>query len=255
MECAAVIPARYGSTRLPGKPLRDLCGKPLIQRVYERVSQAKVFSEVLVATDSIEIYRCVEGFGGRAVMTDPGHRSGTDRVAEVARALDASVVVNVQGDEPFVRPEMLESLCRSFRSEERAVVGTLRCPVRDERELADPNVVKVVIDEAGYALYFSRSPIPHRRAEGTASVDGEQGVCYKHVGLYAYRRDFLLRFPYLPVTSLEKTENLEQLRVLGHGFEIRVYTTEWETWGIDTEEDLERARRLWANGKEFPLVR
>lgn len=255
MECAAVIPARYASTRLPGKPLRDLCGKPLIQRVYERVSRAKVFSEVLVATDSPEIYRCVEGFGGRAVMTDPGHRSGTDRVAEVARGLGAPVVVNVQGDEPFVRPEMLETLCRSFLTEEKAVVGTLRCPVRDEREMADPNVVKVVVDEAGYALYFSRSPIPHRRSGAGVSVDGGQGVCYKHVGLYAYQRDFLLQFPVLPVTSLEQTESLEQLRVLGHGFRIRVYTTEWETWGIDTEEDLERARGMWTDGEEACPIR
>lgn len=255
MGCVAVIPARYASTRLPGKPLRDLCGKPLIQRVYERVSQAEVFSEVLVATDSPEIYRCVLGFGGRAVMTDPGHRSGTDRVAEVARGLDAAIVVNVQGDEPFIRPEMLESLSRCFLKEERAVVGTLRCPVRDEREMTDPNVVKVVIDEAGYALYFSRSPIPHRRGAGAVSVDGAKCLCYKHVGIYAYRRDFLLQFPGLRVTSLEEAESLEQLRVLGHGFQIRVYTTEWETWGIDTEEDLERARRIWTNGEGFPAAR
>lgn len=246
MECVAIIPARYGSTRLRGKPLRDLCGKPLIERVYERVQAAGIFARVLVATDSEEIRSRVQGFGGHAVMTAGDHRSGTDRIAEVARDLDAAVIVNVQGDEPFVRAEMLRELWSGFRGEKVAVMGTLRHPIRDPKELVNPNVVKVVTDEEGYALYFSRSAVPFRRTDaGSEQIDGAGGLWYKHVGIYAYRRDFLLQYPHLRVTALEEMENLEQLRALGHGYRIRVYTTQWETFGIDTEEDLREARDRW----------
>lgn len=246
MECIAVIPARYGSTRLPGKPLRDLCGRPVIERVYERVRKAGIFSRIIVATDSEEIRNCVQGFGGDAVLTAPHHRSGTDRIAEVARTLDAPVIVNIQGDEPFVHPEMLRELWVSFSEEKVALMGTLRYPILDPEDLSNPNVVKVVTDEQGYALYFSRSAIPHRRADGLShGIDGPTGVWYKHVGIYAYQREFLLQYPLLRVTALEKTESLEQLRALGHGYRMRVYTTQWETFGIDTEEDLQKARDRW----------
>ncbi|MEW6439467.1 MAG: 3-deoxy-manno-octulosonate cytidylyltransferase [bacterium] len=242
MDTFAIIPARFGSARLPGKPLLDLCGKPIIQHVYERVREAGVFAAVLVATDSERIFRCVESFGGDAVMTSPDHRSGTERIAEVASALEARWIVNVQGDEPFVHPEMLRDLCSAFREEDLAPMATLRYPIQDESDLWNPHVVKVVVDESGYALYFSRAAIPYRRTDpGAAEIDGSGSVWYKHVGIYAYRRDFLLRYPSLSVTPLEEAEKLEQLRALGHGHRIRVYTTKWETLGIDTEEDLLRA--------------
>lgn len=250
MECIAIIPARHGSTRLPGKPLRDLCGRPLIERVYERVRKAGIFSRIVVATDSEEIRSCVQGFGGDAVMTSSNHRSGTDRIAEVARDMDAPVIVNIQGDEPFVHPGMLRQLWSAFRQEKVAVMGTLRYPILDPEDLLDPNVVKVVTDEDGYALYFSRSAIPHPRADHPLhAIDGTARVWYKHVGIYAYQRDFLLQYPLLPVTALEQMESLEQLRALGHGYRIRVYTTKWETFGIDTEEDLQKARDRWTEGE------
>ena len=246
MEPVAVIPARYGSTRLPGKPLLDLCGKPLIQRVYEQVRKAGIFSRIVVATDSERIFRCVESFGGEALMTSSHHRCGSERIAEAAESIEGETIINVQGDEPFIHPGMLRQLWQSFQEEKVAVMGTLRHPLSRFAEVSNPNVVKVVTDEEGFALYFSRSPIPYpglRPAPG--EIDGEGRVWYKHVGGYAYRRDFLLRYPTLQTTFLEEAETLEQLRALAHGYRIRVYTTSWETLGIDTEEDLAEARNRW----------
>ncbi len=242
----AVIPARYGSTRLPGKPLIDLCGKPIIQRVYERIREVGIFSRILVATDSEEILRRVESFGGEALLTSPDHRSGTERIAEVAAGLQGDFIVNVQGDEPFVHPQMVRDLWASFRRERTAVVGTLRHRIHDTRDFRNRNVVKVVTDARGSALYFSRSAVPHTApASPVAQIDPARALWYKHVGIYAYRRDFLLRYPRLERSPLEKAEGLEQLRILEHGYKIQVYPTEWQTLGIDTEEDLLEARRRW----------
>lgn len=244
MSPVAVIPARYGAKRLPGKPLIDLGGKPIIQRVYERVNEAGIFSRVLVATDSEEILQRVEAFGGEAVLTSPHHRSGTERIAEVARRIEEDWIVNVQGDEPFVHPQMLADLWASFRGERTAVVGTLCHRITRRRDLRNRNVVKVVADTQGRALYFSRSAIPYGEpASEVSEIDGQGALWYKHVGIYMYRRSFLLRYPMLERSPLEDAEGLEQLRILEHGYEIRVYPTEWETLGIDTEEDLLEARR------------
>jgi 3-deoxy-manno-octulosonate cytidylyltransferase (CMP-KDO synthetase) len=250
MDPVAIIPARYGSQRLPGKPLLDLGGKPIIRHVYDRAREAGIFSRILVATDSSEIYRTVLDFGGEAVMTAAHHRSGTDRIAEVARGIEATCVINIQGDEPFLRPEMLRQLWDSFKDEQEAVVGTLQHPLSRGEDLLNPSVVKVVTDQNGYALYFSRAPIPYPGPGGTAGV--ERGGWYKHVGVYAYRRDFLIAYPSLPRQRLEEVENLEQLRVLAHGYRIRVYTTPWETLGIDTEADLIKARSQWSARQETP---
>jgi 3-deoxy-manno-octulosonate cytidylyltransferase (CMP-KDO synthetase) len=250
----AVIPARYGSSRLPGKPLLDLCGKPIIQRVYERVKEAGIFSRVLVATDSEEIARRVEAFGGESMLTSPDHRSGTERIAEVAGRIDGDWIVNVQGDEPFIHPSMLADLWESFRGERTAAVGTLCHRISDPREFRNRNVVKVVTDTRGRALYFSRSAIPYGEADsGVPEIDGPGALWYKHVGIYMYRRSFLLGYPMLGRSPLEDAEGLEQLRILEHGYEIRVYPTERETLGIDTVEDLEEARRrCMAEAGELP---
>jgi len=248
MASVAIIPARYGATRLPGKPLLDLCGKPIIQHVYERAQEAGIFSSIIVATDSEDILRCVRGFGGEAVMTSPDHVTGTERIAEAALAFESDCIVNIQGDEPFVHPEMLRQLCTSFQTETVAVMGTLCHPLSRYEDVGDPNVVKVVTDVEGFALYFSRSPIPHAmEMPRVGEIDDPRGVWYKHVGVYAYRKAFLLQYSKLARSSLEALERLEQLRVLAAGFRIRVYVSAWESIGIDTEEDLEKARKQWMN--------
>ena len=245
MRPAAVIPARFGSQRLPGKPLADLCGKPVIQHVVERAREADIFSRILVATDSPEILRCVEGFGGEAVMTSQHHRCGTERIAEAAAHIEEDCIINIQGDEPFLAPEMLRLLWSSFRNETVAVMGTLCHPLTDPEEIVNPNAVKVVTDSEGYALYFSRSAIPWPDfPAGTEKIDEAVTSWYKHVGVYAYRRDFLLLYPTLQVAHIEKVERLEQLRVLALGYRIRVYQTPYKTQGIDTPEDLDKARKL-----------
>ena len=246
MKPVALIPARYDSTRLPGKPLMDICGKPLIQRVYKQVEAAGIFSRVMVATDSDAIFRCVSDFGGEAVMTSPEHRCGSERIAEAAEKIAEDYIVNVQGDELFLHPLMLKQLWESFRKETVAVMGTLRHEFTDDEDPCNPNAVKVVTDAQGYALYFSRSPIPYwRQAVSGEKIDRTKGRWYKHIGVYIYQRDFLLVYPTLSKSPLEEAEGLEQLRVLDHGYRLSVYTTEFETVGVDTKEDLEAARRKW----------
>ena len=246
MNPVVVIPARYGSSRLPGKPLLDLCGRPIVQRVYEQVKEAGIFPRIVVATDSEEVVRRVEAFGGEAMLTASHHRSGTERIAEVAGRMEGDFIVNVQGDEPFLQPDTLRSLWASFRTEGVAVTGTLMHRISNSQDLWNPHVVKVVTDKGGRALYFSRSPIPYGEpAAAVAKIDGGEGLWYKHVGVYIYRRSFLLRYPTLARSPLEEAEGLEQLRILEHGYGIRVYETESETLGIDTQEDLLEARRRW----------
>lgn len=247
----AVIPARMGSTRLPGKPLCDIHGKPLIQWVHERARTARSIHRLLVATDDERVAEAVRGFGGEAVMTSTAHASGTDRLAEAVRGTDASLVVNVQGDEPLVDPAGIDAAVGALEEDPDLPIATLSLPFRDLEEMLDPAAVKVVTDSEGYALYFSRSPIPHVRGtadpRAAAAMAVARGLARKHVGLYAYRRAALERFASLPPSPLEEAEGLEQLRALHHGMRIRVVPLSGESPpAVDTREDLERVRALLA---------
>ena len=231
MKVIAVIPARLASTRLPRKMLREIAGVPLIGRVYQAVRSSALFSKVVIATDSEEIMAVCRSHGWHAQMTASCHRSGTERVHEIARASDADVYVNVQGDEPMVRSEQIATLLELMKAE-HVEVGTLKTPAGDA-DIANPNAVKVVTDVAGRALYFSRATIPLDR-------DGTQTRYFKHLGLYAYRKPALERFVALPESSLERSERLEQLRFLENGIAIHVAETPFDSVGVDTEDDLER---------------
>ncbi len=235
MTVSAIIPARYASTRFPGKPLVDIAGKPMIQHVYERTARAASVGRTIVATDDERIRKVVDDFGGEVVMTRADHPSGTDRLAEVAAGLDSELVVNVQGDEPLINPAMIDQAVAPLLADSSIEMGTLKCLIDSEEEYRNPNVVKVVTDQANFALYFSRSPLPFLR-------DQPWHDCrlFKHVGLYVYRREFLLKYPGLPETDLEKAEKLEQLRALEHGVGIYVAETEDVSIGVDTPEDVAR---------------
>jgi len=235
----AIIPARYESTRLPGKPLADIHGQPMIRRVYERAQHAAGVDRVLVATDDARIEAAVKDFGGEVVMTSPAHRTGTDRIAEVATTLEAEIIVNVQGDLPSLDPAMVAAAVAPLRADVALPMATIKTAIRSDDELRDPNVVKVVTDRDDFALYFSRSPLPYWR-------DGAHGdvLPYKHIGLYVYRRDFLLTFARLARTPLEQAEQLEQLRALEWGFRIKVVDVAAASIEVDTARDLERARIL-----------
>lgn len=231
MKVLCIIPARYASTRLPGKPLRDIAGKPMIVRVYERAVRAKLVQDVVVATDDERIRAAVEEHGGRAVMTRVDHATGTDRLAEVAEKMtDYDLIINVQGDEPLIDPTVIDTLVEPFLADETLPMATAKTLLTDEEEMANPNNVKVITDCSGNALYFSRARIPYVRNEG-AKV-------YKHIGIYAYRRDFLLAYARMTQTPLELSESLEQLRALENGHTIRVIETDAVFIGVDTEEDL-----------------
>lgn len=236
MTVLAVIPVRMAATRFPGKPLADLRGRPVVQWVHEAAAACPLFDQVVVATDSPEIEAAVHEFGGEVELTRDDHATGTDRVAEVAgRHPEAEVVVNVQGDQPFATPAMLSALVEPYASGESPPMTTLASPLSDPEQHADPNVVKVVRDVGGYALYFSRSPIPFAW-QGAVSA-------HHHMGLYAFSRDTLLDFPRLEPTPLERSERLEQLRALEHGVRIKVCMAERPALEINTPEDLEEAHR------------
>jgi 3-deoxy-manno-octulosonate cytidylyltransferase (CMP-KDO synthetase) len=240
----AVIPARYGSTRFPAKPLAEIAGKPMIRHVYERASQAHLVTRVVVATDDERIASVVMGFGGQAVMTPVAMRTGTDRVAYVARSLaGARIIVNVQGDEPLIEPAMIDEAVGILQDDESVSVGTLVKTISDAADLTNPNVVKVVLDAKGSCLYFSRSPIPFGRDVDEGAWLGHH-IYYKHIGLYVFRRSFLLGYPDMQQTPLERAEKLEQLRILEHGERIRAAVTTHESIPVDTIEDLERVRSL-----------
>ena len=242
----AVIPARYGSTRFPGKPLAQLAGKPIIQHAATRTARAKLVDRVVVATDDERIYRCVVDFGGEAIMTSPDHSTGTDRIGEAIVDIECDIVVNVQGDEPTVDPVAIDTAVTPLVDDDSLVMSTLAAPIREREELLSPHVVKVVVDGCGFALYFSRSPLPGDRDK---KYDVDSGVSYrKHIGLYVFRRDFLGTFVSLDRTPLECAEKLEQLRVLENGYRIRVVDTEAPCVGVDTPEDLERLERDVKNG-------
>jgi 3-deoxy-manno-octulosonate cytidylyltransferase (CMP-KDO synthetase) len=242
MKFIAIIPARYASTRFPGKPLAVLGGKTVIQRVYEQVKS--VLDEVYVATDDDRIFQCVEAFGGRAVMTRTDHKSGTDRIQEAVEktGTSADVIINVQGDEPFIQPSQVETLMHLFDDPDTQI-GTLGKPFESLEAVENPNSPKIVTDNRGFALYFSRSVIPYIRGVEPADWFGQYPFL-KHLGIYAYRREVLAEVTRLPQSSLEKAESLEQLRWLQNGYRIRVGLTDVETVGIDTPEDLQRAEQF-----------
>jgi 3-deoxy-manno-octulosonate cytidylyltransferase (CMP-KDO synthetase) len=240
MRAIAVIPSRLASTRLPRKPLREILGKPMIQRVYEAARAAEGLADVIIATDAAEIFDMALRNGWNARMTSSEHRSGTDRVREVAHSIAADVYINVQGDEPLARPEHLTALLK-LMSDPNVQIGTLKTPCATE-DIASPSAVKVVTDSAGKALYFSRATIPHDR-------DRAGGIQYfKHLGFYAYRKPALDTFCLLPESSLERSERLEQLRFLENGMAIHVAETPFDTVGIDTEEDLKRVEDILRRG-------
>ncbi|MDD5449870.1 MAG: 3-deoxy-manno-octulosonate cytidylyltransferase [Candidatus Omnitrophica bacterium] len=248
MDAIGIIPARYASTRFEGKVLADLCGKPVIQHVYERAKQAKFLDDLIIACDDERVKNCVMKFGAKAVLTSPDQPTGTDRLTEVVNPIDVKIIVNIQGDEPFVQSTMIDNLVLELQNNKKIGMATIVKRIEDEKELCDPNTVKAVIDKEGYALYFSRNFIPfvrNREELGQKSLV-EAITFYKHIGLYAYTKDFLFTFKNLPKSNLEEAEKLEQLRALEHGYRIKTIVTKFDTIGIDTPEDLEKAKALLA---------
>jgi len=243
MKVLCVIPARYASTRLPGKPLKLIAGKTMIERVYRAAKKAKRPGAVIVATDDNRIYDAVKKFGGDVMMTRADHQSGTDRLAEVAEQFpDIDVIVNVQGDEPMLPAEIIDRLADAFNEDTDLAMATMKVKMR-ENEYDDPSAVKVVTDLNGYAIYFSRSLIPYpRKDDGTLKI-------FKHVGVYAYRRDFLLRYAKMERSPLEKAESLEQLRALENGYRIKVLESDFQGVGVDTQEDLEAVNKIFAEAE------
>ena len=239
-KVVVVIPARYGSTRLPGKPLVPLAGQPMIQRVYQRAKSAQNVDRVIVATDDERIVKAVETFGGEARMTRPDHRTGTERVAEVAAHVEGEIFVNVQGDEPLLDPVALETAVNALLEEPRATISTVATPIRTPSDIMDPNAVKVVLDFDGNALYFSRAPIPWVRDTATKI----QVRHLKHLGLYVFERDALLEYPTLPQGELERIEQLEQLRWMENGWKIRVAEVEHDAVSVDVPADVARVEKL-----------
>jgi 3-deoxy-manno-octulosonate cytidylyltransferase (CMP-KDO synthetase) len=234
----AIVPARYHSTRLPAKALADIAGRPMIEHVYRRASEARLVGRVIVATDDERIVRAVEAFGGVAWMTRRDHPTGTDRLAEVAAQLSCDIVVNVQGDEPLIAPPVIDAVVAPLIADPGLEMSTACRPLQSEAEYVSPNVVKVVRDVRGRALYFSRSPVPY-----DGSGRGAPDLARAHLGLYAYRRDLLLRLAALPPAPLERIESLEQLRALVHGVSIHVVETTHHAIGVDTPEDLDLVRQ------------
>ncbi|MDP2928815.1 MAG: 3-deoxy-manno-octulosonate cytidylyltransferase [Candidatus Omnitrophota bacterium] len=246
MKAIGVIPARWGSTRFEGKVLADLLGKPVVQHVWESARKAKALDDLVVACDDERIMKVVEGFGGKAVYTSVDQPSGTDRLAEVINPMDVKIVVNIQGDEPLVKSIMIDNLVMALEDEKVAQMATMVKRIEDNSELTNSNVVKAVFDKNGYAIYFSRYAIPYNR---TNSVDkGKLPVYYKHIGMYAYTKDFLFTFRNLPKSALENAEKLEQLRVLEYGYKIKVVETKFDTVGVDTQDDLARVRDIMLSG-------
>jgi len=248
MKISAVIPARYGSTRFEGKPLADILGKPMIQYVYEGVHQSKLIDEVIVATDDQRISEAVKSFGGKAIMTSPTHSTGTDRVAEVAKKLKSEIVVNVQGDEPLIKGNIIDKAIRPLLTDETLQMATLMTRIDEVRDWLNPHIVKVVVDQKNFALYFSRSPIPFPRDLNIGRLESHPfGTnrplpkrVFKHIGIYVFRRKFLLHFSKMKPTPLEKLEKLEQLRALENGFPIKITLVDYEPICVDTPEDLQR---------------
>jgi 3-deoxy-manno-octulosonate cytidylyltransferase (CMP-KDO synthetase) len=244
-----VIPARYSSTRFPGKPLVDILGKPMIQWVYENAMGSKLLDFLIVATDDERIYNVVKSFGGNVIMTPSDIQTGTDRVAYVLNEFDADIVANIQGDEPLLTSEMIDRAIEPFLNSEKVDISTLAVKINDVDLIFNPNVVKVVFDKDKIALYFSRSPIPFCRDAKNEKDWLRLGNFYKHIGLYVYSRESLLKFVSLRRSSLEEIEKLEQLRALENGFRIKVVISESDTIGVDTPEDVEKVVAFLKNKK------
>ena len=238
MEAVAVIPARYKSSRFEGKVLADIFGKPMLQYVWENAKEAKLLDEVIIACDDEKVKEVAQGFGAKVVMTAKEHLSGTDRIAEVVALMDVKVVVNIQADEPLIRPVMIDSIVDALLNDKSLDMVTLMKRITDPEEINNPNVVKVVVDKNNFALYFSRAPIPYRAKDSSV----KEPIYFKHLGIYGYTKDFLFTYKNMPASILEETEKLEQLRVLSEGFKIKVLETKYETIGVDTPQDLERVK-------------
>ncbi len=239
-KTAIIIPARYGSSRLEGKPLLKVCEKPVIQWVYEKAQQAKLADMIIVATDDERIFNAVKAFGGEVEMTSVNHKCGSDRIREVAeRHPEIAYIVNLQGDEPLIKPESIDAVARNVQEDDKADISTLIRVLTDEEEINNPNLVKCVVDNNGYALYFSRSKIPYERNKNVATF-------YGHLGIYGYKRDALMKMTSLPQTPLEKTESLEQLRAIENGMKIKTSVVNFVPVGIDTAEDLEKFKQIVA---------
>ncbi len=238
MKTIGVIPARYASTRFPAKVLAKIAGKPMIQHVWQKTSRCKQLDEVLIACDHEEVFKVAEGFGAKVVMTNPNHPSGSDRIAQVIENLNVGIVLNIQGDEPFIDPQTIDNLAVLLKKDDQCVMGTVIKEITDEADFLNPSVVKCVVDVNGYALYFSRAGIPYPRNLGTKR--------YRHLGLYAYRKDFLMKYRTWGKGILENTEELEQLRVLEKGYRIKTVVTTAESIAVDTPEDLKKAEEWFA---------
>lgn len=248
-----IIPARYGSTRFEGKPLVSICGRPMIAHVYERAKMSKYADLVIVATDDERILKAVKNFEGKTVMTSSSHETGTDRIIEVVKDIEAEWIINLQGDEPLIEPMVIDLLAGEMLASSQEKMFSIMRPVSDAAEFLDPNMVKVVTDHEGYALYFSRAPIPFSKHGLTHISDLFQGSqtrqewinnTHIHCGIYGYRRDFLLSFPKMRPSFLEKAEGLEQLRILANGYRIKMLETDYRSIGVDTPEDIERVEGL-----------
>jgi 3-deoxy-manno-octulosonate cytidylyltransferase (CMP-KDO synthetase) len=247
-----IIPARFASTRLLGKPLADIGGKPMIQHTYESALKSKLLGRVIIAVDDEKLYSVCRGFGAEVVMTPKDIATGSDRIAYAARNIpDADIVVNIQGDEPFIKGRMIDEAVEPLLFDRSVNVSTLAKKIMDIDELKSPSIPKVVFDYNNFALYFSRSTIPYVRDARTNYERLQKADIYKHIGLYVYRREYLFRFTELEPTDLEQIEKLEQLRMLENGFRIKVVVTEYENLAVDTPEDLERARRYYERLKKY----
>lgn len=240
MNCIGIIPARYASTRFEGKVLANLLGKPMLQRVWEQARKSKMLDDLIIACDDERIEEKAKEFGAKVVLTSKDHLSGTDRLTEIVQPLDVKVVVNIQGDEPLVHFTMIDDVARALLENQDCVIATIIKSISDPAQLSDPSVVKVVVDKNGFALYFSRAQIPYQRDK-----EAKRPMrYYKHIGLYSYTKDFLFIFKNLPVSALEQTEKLEQLRVLEAGFKIKTVETKLDTVGVDTPEDLKKVEAI-----------
>lgn len=244
MDVIGVIPARYSSTRFAGKVLADIMGKPMLQHVWERAKQSRMLNDLIIACDNELILKTATEFGAKAVMTSKDHTCGTDRISEVVNPIDVKIVINIQGDEPLIHPMMIDNVARALLEDSSIGMATIMKKIQDPAQIADPNVVKVVVDKNNFALYFSRAAIPF----AGENSDINQATYYKHIGLYGYTKDFLFTYKNFPVSILEKTEKLEQLRVLAEGFKIKVIETTFDTVGVDTFEDLEKVKQQLEKG-------
>lgn len=249
MEAIGIIPARFSASRFEGKLLKPLCGKPVIQHVWENALKATTLDDLIIACDDERIFNTAKDFGANVTLTAKEHSSGTERITEIANPIHVKVVVNIQADEPFIQPSMIDEVASSLLQEPKLNMATLRKRINKLEELQDPNVVKVIVDKNEFAIYFSRSVIPYpkdylMKAQPITKEFLKSNVYFKHIGLYAYTKDFLFIFKNLPQSSLEKLEGLEQLRALENGYKIKVFETNYETIGVDTAEDLKKAEEF-----------